>query len=100
MLLGRRIAMRRAARSPVGGRGRLHVRLVVLFSVMAAVPITLVAIAASLLMQYGVEFGSSQRARAILDSATGLVRASIQREIDRTASETIAMSGDLAARTS
>ena len=96
MLLGRRIAMRRAARSPVGGRGRLHVRLVVLFSIMAAVPITLVAIAASLLMQYGVEFGSSQRARAILDSATGLVRASVQREIDRTASQTTAMSGDVA----
>ena len=96
MLLGRRIAMRRAARSPVGGRGRLHVRLVVLFSVMAAVPITLVAIAASLLMQYGVEFGSSQRARAILDSATGLVRASVQREVDRTANQTITMSGDIA----
>ncbi len=96
MLLGRRIAMRRAARSPVGGRGRLHVRLVVLFSVMAAVPITLVAIVASLLMQYGVEFGSSQRARAILDSATGLVRASVQREIDRTASQTIVMAADVA----
>jgi two-component system nitrogen regulation sensor histidine kinase NtrY len=96
MLFGRRIAMRRAARSPIGGRGRLHVRLVVLFSVMAAVPITLVAIVASLLMQYGVEFGSSQRARAILDSATGLVRASMQREIDRTASQTKAMSVDVA----
>jgi two-component system nitrogen regulation sensor histidine kinase NtrY len=96
MLLGRRIAMRRAARSPIGGRGRLHVRLVVLFSIMAAVPITLVAITASLLMQYGVEFGSSQRARAILDSATGLVRASYQREIDRTASQTRAMAGDVA----
>ncbi|HEX8485000.1 sensor histidine kinase NtrY-like [Sphingomonas sp.] len=95
MLAGRRIAMRRAARSPVGGRGRLHVRLVVLFSVMAAVPITLVAIVASLLMQYGVEFGSSQRARAILDSATGLVRASVQREIDRTASQTTAMAADV-----
>ena len=38
MLAGRRIARRRAARSPVGGEGRLHVRLVLLFSAVAAVP--------------------------------------------------------------
>ncbi|RZM10048.1 MAG: PAS domain-containing sensor histidine kinase, partial [Sphingomonas sp.] len=53
MLLGRRVAMRRAARSPVGGGGRLHVRLVALFSIVAAVPMLLVTIFASLLFQYG-----------------------------------------------
>src|SRR3954469_20356809 len=31
VLAARRIAMRRAAASPLGGRGRLHVRLVALF---------------------------------------------------------------------
>ena len=55
--------MRRAARSPMGGKGRLHVRLVALFSVIAAVPTLLVVIFASLLFQYGVEFWFSDRAR-------------------------------------
>ncbi|HEX8554320.1 MAG TPA: PAS domain-containing sensor histidine kinase, partial [Sphingomonas sp.] len=63
VLLGRRVARRRAARSPVGGEGELHVRLVALFSVVAAVPMLLVTIAASLLFQYGVQFWYSDRAR-------------------------------------
>src|SRR4051794_5578582 len=32
VLIGRRVAKGRAARSPIGGGGRLHVRLVALFS--------------------------------------------------------------------
>ena len=37
MMWGRRVALRRAAHSPLGGTGRLHVRLVGIFSVAAAV---------------------------------------------------------------
>ncbi|MEO5867169.1 MAG: ATP-binding protein [Sphingomonas sp.] len=96
VLIGRRIAMRRASRSPIGGRARLHVRLVALFSAIAAVPTLLVVIFASLLFQYGVEFWSSQRARGMLENATSLVRENYQRELTRVADETRAMSGDLA----
>ena len=96
VLLGRRIAMRRAARSPIGGKGRLHVRLVALFSVIAAVPTLLVVIFASLLFQYGVEFWSSQRARSMLENASSLARENYQRELGRVGKETKTMSGDLA----
>jgi len=96
VLLGRRIAMRRAARSPIGGKGRLHVRLVALFSVIAAVPTLLVVIFASLLFQYGVEFWSSQRARSMLENASSLVRENYERELTRVGNETKTMSGDLA----
>ena len=65
----RRVAMGRAARSAVGGRGRLHVRLVALFSVIASVPTLLVVIFASLLFQQGVQFWFSDRARTILENA-------------------------------
>ena len=65
VLIGRRVARRRATRSPVGGEGELHVRLVALFSVVAAVPMLLVTIAASLLFQYGVQFWYSDRARGV-----------------------------------
>lgn len=96
VLIGRRIAMRRAARSPIGGRARLHVRLVALFSVIAAVPTLLVVIFASLLFQYGVEFWSSQRAGALVDNARLLVRDNYKREVERVEGNASAMSLDLA----
>ncbi|WP_294089102.1 ATP-binding protein [Sphingomonas sp.] len=96
VLLGRRIAMRRAARSPIGGHGRLHVRLVALFSAIAAVPTLLVVIFASLLFQYGVEFWFSDRARAMLEDASVIARSHYREELDRVGREATAMSGDLA----
>ena len=96
ILLGRRIAKRRAARSPIGGEARLHVRLVAMFSIIAAVPALLVAVFASLLFQYGVEFWSSHRAQSMLENSTALVRENYQKEIARVAVQTRTMSGDLA----
>ena len=96
VLLGRRIAMRRAARSPIGGKGRLHVRLVALFSVIAAVPTLLVVIFASLLFQYGVEFWFSDRARGMLENATTLAQENSKAELNRVSNETTTMGGDLA----
>jgi len=72
VLVGRRVAMRRAARSPLGGRARLHVRLVAVFSVLASVPTIFVSIVASLLFQYGVEFWYSDRARGMLENASAV----------------------------
>ena len=95
MLVGRRIARRRAARSQVGGNGLLHVRLVAIFSTVAAVPLVLVNIFASLLFQYGVEFWYSDRARGMLENATSLLQINYQQELDRVSGESRAMSTDL-----
>ncbi|WP_085809669.1 ATP-binding protein [Sphingomonas sp. TZW2008] len=95
MLLGRRIARRRAANSPVGGEGRLHVRLVALFSVVAAVPMVLVTIAASLLFQYGVQFWYSDRARGVFENATTLTRASYNQILQRWEEATVTMATDV-----
>ncbi|MDR6788567.1 two-component system nitrogen regulation sensor histidine kinase NtrY [Sphingomonas sp. BE138] len=96
MLLGRRIALSRAARSPVGAGGRLHVRLVLLFSLVAAVPALLVTIFASLLFQYGVQFWYSDRARGMFENAASLAQESYRTEQDRVTGAARAMSGDLA----
>ena len=69
VLVARRLAMRRAAQSPIGGEGRLHVRLVALFSIIASVPTLLVVIFASMLFQSGVKFWFSDRARGMLENA-------------------------------
>lgn len=97
MLAGRRIARRRAARSPVGGEGRLHVRLVLLFSIVAAVPMLLVTIFASLLFQYGVQFWYSDRSRAVFENAASLTRASYDQIIQRWDQAANTMAADLSA---
>ena len=97
VLLGRRIARRRAARSPVGGEGRLHVRLVALFSVVAAVPMLLVTIFASLLFQYGVQFWYSDRARGVFENATLVTRSSYNQILQRWEEATVTMASDVGA---
>ena len=96
MLIGRRIARRRAARSPVGGTGQLHVRLVAIFSVLSAVPMLLVTIVASLLFQYGIEFWYSGQARTVFDNAITLTGQSYKLILDRYEQDTVAMAGDVA----
>ncbi|WP_404369518.1 ATP-binding protein [Sphingomonas sp. MMS24-J45] len=83
VLIGRRVAMRRAARSPIGGRARLHVRLVALFSVIAAVPTLFVVVFASLLFQYGVQFWYSDQARSMIENATGIATTSYEQMLHR-----------------
>ncbi len=94
VLLSRRIAMQRVEQGGVGS-GRLHTRLVALFSVIAAVPTVLVAIFASLLFQSGLEFWFSDRARNMLENSVQLARTTYNNEIERVANETEAASGDL-----
>ncbi|HWH22809.1 MAG TPA: PAS domain-containing sensor histidine kinase, partial [Allosphingosinicella sp.] len=96
VLIARRVAVRRAAQSPIGGRGRLHVRLVALFSVIAAVPTLLVVIFASLLFQSGTNFWFSERSRGMLENAALIAQDAYKQERDRVSKETLTMSGDLA----
>lgn len=95
MLLGRRVAMRRAAKSPVGGGGRLHVRLVALFSLTASVPILLTVVTASVLFQSSAEFWISDRARKAFGDAMDIARQSQQQIIKRWVDTGRAMSQDL-----
>jgi two-component system, NtrC family, nitrogen regulation sensor histidine kinase NtrY len=95
VLIARRIAKGRAAQSLVGSRGRLHVRLVALFSVIASVPTLLVVIFASLLFQYGVEFWFSDRAKTVLVNADRVAQAYVQEHKERILGEISPMAGDL-----
>ncbi|MEP3224548.1 MAG: ATP-binding protein [Parasphingorhabdus sp.] len=95
VLLGRRMAKGRAAKSVVGTSGRLHVRLVALFSLVASVPMLLVVIFASLLFQYGVEFWFSDRARGMLENANSLARGYYDQNRRDVGEETITMASDL-----
>ncbi|MET0241110.1 MAG: ATP-binding protein [Sphingobium sp.] len=95
VLIGRRIAKRRAAASLVGGDGQMHVRLVAMFSLIASVPTLMVVIFASLLFQYGVQFWFSENARGMLQNASDLARGYYQQNVREVGDETVIMAGDL-----
>jgi two-component system nitrogen regulation sensor histidine kinase NtrY len=95
VLLSRRIAMARAERGGLG-TGRLHTRLVALFSVIAAVPTVLVAIFASLLFQSGLEFWFSDRAKGMLENSVQVASGAYRYGMGQVADEATATAGDLA----
>jgi two-component system, NtrC family, nitrogen regulation sensor histidine kinase NtrY len=93
-LYARKVAIRRAEQGGLGS-GRLHVRLVALFTAIAAVPTVLVAIFASLLFQSGLEFWFSNRARSMLENTVEVARATYRYELSRVGDEATTMAGDL-----
>ncbi|HVQ08738.1 MAG TPA: ATP-binding protein [Allosphingosinicella sp.] len=97
VLIARRLAMRRAARSPIGGRGRLHVRFVALFSIIATVPTLLVVFFASMLFQGAIQFWYSDRARTVLDSAQVVSQSYVREHQARIDRELPVMRGDVVA---
>ena len=91
VLIGRRVALRRAA----GSTARLHVRLVFFFSMVAALPTLLVAGFAAFLFQTGVDFWFSDDSRGLMENATALAQNyydANQREVQQ---ETLAMASDM-----
>ena len=94
VLYSRRVARKRAEREGLGS-GKLHARLVTLFSILAAVPTVLVAIFASLLLQSGLEFWFSDRARGMMENTVRVARATYRYELGRVGAEATAMSGNV-----
>jgi two-component system, NtrC family, nitrogen regulation sensor histidine kinase NtrY len=91
VLLGRRLALRRAA----GSTARLHVRLVAFFSMVAALPTLLVAGFAAFLFQTGVDFWFSDDSRGLMENANALAQNyydANQRDVQQ---ETLAMASDM-----
>ena len=93
VLLSRKIARDRAMSRGIG-TGQLHTRLVALFSVIAAVPTVIVAIFASLLLQSGLEFWFSDRARGMLENTVQIAQAAYTSEVNRVGAEAVTMVGD------
>ena len=96
VLLGRRMALRRAAETS-GSTGRLHVQLVFFFSLLAAIPTLVVAIFASWLFQSGVEFWFSDNSRGLLENANKMARGYYEQTQRDVGYESLAMAEDIRA---
>ncbi|WP_265529875.1 sensor histidine kinase NtrY-like [Sphingomicrobium marinum] len=94
VLISRKVAYRRSAKQGLGS-GRLHTRLVAIFSIIAAVPTVVVAIFASLLIQSGLEFWSSDRAENLVTQAVEAADAIYENEFVDVTDEAAAMAGDI-----
>jgi two-component system, NtrC family, nitrogen regulation sensor histidine kinase NtrY len=95
VLIGRRVAKRRAIDAHLQRGGRLHVRLVALFSLIASIPVLLMVIFASLLFQYGVDFWYSDRARTMFENANTMAQTFYAEKQQRIIRETELMASDL-----
>jgi two-component system nitrogen regulation sensor histidine kinase NtrY len=93
-LYARRVAVKRAEQGGLGS-GRLHVRLVALFTAIAAVPTVLVAIFASVLFQSGLEFWFSNRARNMLENTVQVAQGVYRYELSQIGAQATTMAGDL-----
>ncbi len=91
VLAGRRLAIRRAGSTSA----RLHVNLVFIFSLMAAIPTILVAVFAGFLFQWGVQFWFSGERRGLLENANELAQGYYDDNQHQMANEAVAMAGDL-----
>ncbi|RYY24042.1 MAG: HAMP domain-containing protein [Sphingomonadales bacterium] len=97
-LIGRRIAIDRASKSALAGGGRLHIRLVAVFTLMASVPIVLTVIAASVMFQSGVQLWGSDRAASAFNSTVELAREGQRLVLKRWTGEARVMGEDLLAK--
>ncbi|MGK6355212.1 ATP-binding protein [Sphingomonas sp. DT-207] len=95
VLIGRRIAIHRASKSALAGGGRLHVRLVAMFTLMASVPIVLTVIAASVMFQSGVQLWGSDRAVSAFNTTVELAREGQRVVLRRWTGEARTMADDL-----
>ena len=91
VLIARRFALHRVAGS---SGGRMHVRLVAIFSTVAAVPTLLVVIFASLLFQYNAAFWFSDSARTVLESSDRVAQSYVRENEDALDGEMTPMAGD------
>jgi two-component system nitrogen regulation sensor histidine kinase NtrY len=95
VLIARRVAILLANRRRGLAGAQLHVRMVALFSAVAAVPTILVVIFASLLFQFGVQFWFSDRVKTILDGSNQVAQAYVEENRQRVADDIVAMSADV-----
>lgn len=95
VLIGRRFVILRVNRQRGLAGARMHVRLVALFSMIAAVPTLLVVVFASLLFQFGTQFWFSDRARTVLENAEQVAQSYVEENKQRIIADIEAMGSDV-----
>jgi len=94
-LIGREVVRLLKARNRGRAAARLHVRIVVLFSIVAITPAVLVAIFASLTLNVGLDRWFSLRTQSIVQSSQDVARAYMLENASYLQGQTVSMANDL-----
>lgn len=97
-LIGREILRMTRARATGKAASRLHVRIVILFSIVAAIPALLVAIVAGITLDLGLDRWFEIRTRTIVESSTSVARAYVNENARNLQGSTLSMAYDLGAQ--
>ena len=89
--LGQVVQARRRGRAGA----RLHVRIVGLFSVIAALPAILVAVVASITLDRGLDRWFSTRTRAVIENSLSVAQAYVQEHAEMIRGDIVAMAFDV-----
>ena len=94
-LIGREVARLVKARSRGRAAARLHIRIVVLFSIVAITPAILVAIVASLTLNVGLDRWFALRTQQIISSSQNVAQAYLMENASYLQGQTVSMANDL-----
>ncbi|WP_102958427.1 sensor histidine kinase NtrY-like [Mangrovicella endophytica] len=94
-LIGREVLRMVRARRQGKAASRLHVRIVVLFCIVAALPALLVAIVAGITLDLGLDRWFEIRTRTIVDSSISVARAYVNENARNLQGTTLSMAYDL-----
>ncbi len=94
-LVGRHIARVWAERRAGVAGARLHVRLVVMFSVVAVTPAILVAVFSALVINFGVEQWFNKRVSTALDESLAVAKAYLEEHQQVIGGDALAMANDI-----
>ncbi|SKA33865.1 sensor histidine kinase NtrY-like [Consotaella salsifontis] len=95
VLIGREVLRMAHARARGKAASRLHVRIVVLFSIVAALPAVLVAIVAGITLDLGLDRWFEIRTKAIVASGISVARAYVNENSRNLQGTTLSMAVDL-----
>ncbi len=94
-VIGREVWLMVRARRHGRAGARLHVRIVLLFSLVAAAPAILVAIVASVTLDRGLDRLFSVRTRAVIENSMGVAEAYVREHVQTIRGDVLAMSFDV-----
>ncbi|WP_442873021.1 ATP-binding protein [Aurantimonas sp. A3-2-R12] len=95
LLIGREVMRMVRARRQGKAASRLHVRIVLLFSIVAALPALLVAIVAGITLDLGLDRWFEIRTRTIVESSISVARAYVNENARNLQGSTLSMAYDL-----
>lgn len=98
LLIGVEAARMAKARRAGRAASRLHVRIVLLFSIVATIPALLVAIVAAITLDLGLDRWFGIRTQAVVESSISVARAYVNENARNLQSSTLSMSYDLSAQ--